>query len=93
MNKYKKELLDFISCQQRSDYDTHITNKIIKDFISCDKAKWEICSDGYYPYCSRCFHEPPSREMSDYCPYCGADMTKSIKEREEQIKRWKEDVK
>lgn len=37
-------------------------------------AEWIICSDGYYPYCSHCKQEPPGREMTDYCPKCGAYM-------------------
>lgn len=37
-------------------------------------ARWEICCDGYYPYCSNCYNEPPGREMTDYCPKCGARM-------------------
>lgn len=38
------------------------------------QAKWEICSDGYYPYCSACNTEPKGGEMTDYCPSCGAKM-------------------
>ena len=37
-------------------------------------AHWNINCDGYYPYCSRCKSEPPGREMSKYCPSCGAKM-------------------
>lgn len=37
-------------------------------------AHWDISCDGYYPYCSRCKSEPPGREMSKYCPNCGAKM-------------------
>ena len=37
-------------------------------------AKWEICCDGYYPYCTNCKTEPQGREMTDYCPNCGAKM-------------------
>lgn len=37
-------------------------------------AHWEICCDGYYPYCSRCKQEPQGREMTKYCPNCGAKM-------------------
>ena len=43
------------------------------------RAKWEICSDGYYPYCTRCKQEPPGRVMTDYCPHCGAFMSASVK--------------
>lgn len=35
-------------------------------------SKWEICGDGYYPYCSHCKQESPGRIMTDYCPNCGA---------------------
>ena len=37
-------------------------------------ARWIICSDGYYPYCSNCKNEPFSGKMSKYCPECGARM-------------------
>ena len=37
-------------------------------------SKWEICCDGYYPYCLNCKAEPPGREMTKYCPNCGAKM-------------------
>lgn len=37
-------------------------------------AHWEICCDGYYPFCSECGEEPPGREMSRYCPNCGRRM-------------------
>lgn len=39
-------------------------------------ANWIISSDGYYPYCSNCKHEPESGKMSKYCPECGAMMKK-----------------
>lgn len=37
-------------------------------------AHWEINPDGYFPYCSNCKNEPKGREMTDYCPSCGAKM-------------------
>ncbi len=42
--------------------------------ITQNQSKWEICSDGYYPYCLSCKKEPPGREMTRYCPNCGARM-------------------
>ena len=39
-----------------------------------ETAKWVICCDGYYPFCSVCGEEPPGREMSRYCPNCGRRM-------------------
>ena len=37
-------------------------------------ARWEINSDGYYPYCSNCKAEPKSGKMTETCPNCGAKM-------------------
>lgn len=37
-------------------------------------GEWRINSDGYYPYCSECKEEPKNREMTKYCPNCGAKM-------------------
>ena len=37
-------------------------------------AKWNISCDGYYPYCSNCKEEPQGREMTKWCPNCGAKM-------------------
>ena len=42
--------------------------------VAPNKAKWEICCDSYYPYCSNCHKEPQGREMTKYCPNCGAEM-------------------
>lgn len=35
---------------------------------------WIICSDGYYPYCSKCKQEPSGKNMTNYCSNCGAKM-------------------
>ena len=40
------------------------------------KGRWLINSDGYYPYCSQCKYEP--KEMTRYCPNCGAEMSGDI---------------
>lgn len=39
-------------------------------------SKWEICFDGYYPYCSNCDYEPD--KLTDYCPQCGHRMDGDI---------------
>lgn len=39
-------------------------------------GRWEINCDGYYPYCSNCKNEPQGREMTLYCPNCGAKLIK-----------------
>ena len=54
------------------------TIRLINEIPSADvqpvvHAKWEISSDGYYPYCSRCFGRP-NGELTKYCPDCGARM-------------------
>ena len=38
------------------------------------EGKWEICCDGYYPYCSVCGEEPKTRKMTPICPMCGAKL-------------------
>ena len=44
----------------------------LKQLRDRKRAHWLICSDGYYPYCSECGHWP--KEMSKFCPCCGAEM-------------------
>ena len=44
------------------------------DVAEVKHAKWEINSDGYYPYCSNCKTEPKNGVMSKHCPECGALM-------------------
>lgn len=46
----------------------------VGDVRSERHGHWIISSDGYYPYCSECTKEPPGREMTDWCPNCGAKM-------------------
>lgn len=50
--------------------------KEIAEYSDTIHAKWEISSDGYYPYCSNCKEEPQGREMTKWCPNCGARMDK-----------------
>ncbi len=44
------------------------------DVAEVRHGRWIICCDGYYPYCSECRNEPQGREMTNYCPNCGARM-------------------
>lgn len=48
------------------------------DVVEVKHAKWEINSDGYYPYCSHCKTEPQNGVMSKYCPECGAKMDSQL---------------
>lgn len=41
---------------------------------------WVICSDGYYPYCSKCKQEPDGKNMTNYCSNCGAKMMDEVNE-------------
>lgn len=52
------------------DYIKHMPSVTPKQKI----GEWRINSDGYYPYCSECKEEPKNREMTKYCPNCGAKM-------------------
>lgn len=59
-------------------YDRQQYERGYKDGIrkaATPEARWIICSDGYYPYCSKCKAEPPGRAMTSFCPECGARMT------------------
>ena len=55
------------------------------DVVEVRHGEWKICSDGYYPYCSRCVYEPEistrySNNLTPYCPNCGAKMDGERKE-------------
>lgn len=60
------------------NYDRGQYDKGYQDGKSCvmkrKEGQWLINSGGYYPYCSVCYNEPKNREMSNYCPECGAFM-------------------
>lgn len=51
-----------------------IQDETAADVAPVVHSKWEICCDGYYPYCLNCKAEPPGREMTKFCPNCGAKM-------------------
>ena len=54
-------------------------------------GEWHISSDGYYPYCSLCGKEPEDGAITDICPNCGADLSKSAQRFKELIDRkWDE---
>lgn len=46
----------------------------VAEFQFVSHAKWEISSDGYYPYCKKCNARPENGKMTKYCPNCGAKM-------------------
>ena len=60
-------------------FDIEMMKKMVEKLPAADVAPvvhghWIICSDGYYPYCSRCKEEPSGRKMTKYCDHCGAKM-------------------
>ena len=44
------------------------------DYAPVKRGHWEINCDGYYPYCTNCGNEPQVKELTKFCPKCGAMM-------------------
>lgn len=61
-------------CDHGENYRPAMSKLKVVDAEPVVHGRWEINCDGYYPYCSVCQNEPPGREMSKYCPCCGAKM-------------------
>lgn len=51
---------------------TAVEKRHLEELVRGKHGKWLINCDGYYPYCSRCGHEPV--KMTKYCGECGAEM-------------------
>ena len=76
VSKYEKNLAS-ISVEKLNDIANIFGVDICYFFGKEEKhAKWNISCDGYYPYCSNCKEEPQGREMTRWCPNCGARMDK-----------------
>ena len=81
IDKVKENLCDLITSYANQLGNTTTLDtlkeayKIIEEHERATKtAHWDICCDGYYSFCSACKKEPQGREMSPYCPNCGAKM-------------------
>lgn len=64
-------------------FDIEMMKKMVEKLPAADVApvvhsKWEICCDGYYPYCKHCRNEPQGRVMTQFCPNCGAKMDEEV---------------
>lgn len=79
-----EEHADVALCFRLLDWEDKEQRKIVELFKAKrwarmirhagETARWEISSDGYYPYCSACKEQSPSGELTDYCLICGAKM-------------------
>lgn len=63
-----------IYCENGEGYRPSIDKLKQIDAEPVVHGHWIICSDGYYPYCSKCKQEPGGKNMTNYCPHCGAKM-------------------
>lgn len=61
-------------CENGECYRPAYSKLIVINGDIIKNARWEICSDGYYPYCSNCKSEPKNGVMTKFCPSCGARM-------------------
>ena len=76
VHKYEKNLVS-ISIEKLNNIANIFGVDICYFFGKEEKhAKWNINPDGYYPYCSCYKEEPQGREMTKWCPNCGARMDK-----------------
>ena len=58
--------------------DVQLGRMTAADVAPVVHSKWEICCDGYYPYCKHCRNEPQGRVMTQFCPNCGAKMDEEV---------------
>lgn len=63
-------------CETRSNETEHEAmrawNTRAEEPAEPKTAHWDICCDGYYPFCSHCGEA--TQHMSRFCPNCGAKM-------------------
>ena len=71
---YYKGKNGYCEWQYKDEAKKLLKGETVADVQPVVHARWIICSDGYYPYCSECKHEPQGREMTKFCPNCGAKM-------------------
>lgn len=93
LNEQKKQLKNALMYEIRMNYQIDVDKDELIRALQYDReqyekgyqdgkaamkktGKWFINSDGYYPYCSQCKYEP--KEMTRYCPNCGAEMSGDI---------------
>ena len=65
---------DCCEWQYKDEAEKLLKSETLAEFQPVIHAKWEISSDGYYPYCKKCNARPENGKMTKYCPNCGAKM-------------------
>ena len=65
---------DCCEWQYKDEAEKLLKSETLAEFQPVIHAKWEISSDGYYPYCKKCNARPENGKMTKYCPSCGAQM-------------------
>ena len=65
---------DCCEWQYKDEAEKLLNNETLAEFQPVVHAKWEISSDGYYPYCKKCNARPENGKMTKYCPSCGAKL-------------------
>lgn len=70
-----------LKSKEVQDMDIEDAYRILREAIQTIKesnpvvhARWEISSDGYYPYCKKCNARPENGKMTKYCPHCGTKL-------------------
>ena len=65
---------DCCEWQYKDEAENLLKSETLAEFQPVIHARWEISSDGYYPYCKKCNARPENGKMTKYCPSCGAKM-------------------
>ena len=72
--KCKAITLDMFKWKHGDEAENLLKNETLAEFQPVVHARWEISSDGYYPYCKKCNARPENGKMTKYCPYCSAKL-------------------
>lgn len=72
--KCKAMTLDMFKWEHGDEAEKLLKSETLAEFQPVVHARWEISSDGYYPYCKKCNARPENGKMTKYCPNCGAKM-------------------
>ena len=54
--------------QYKDEAENLLKSETLAEFQPVIHARWEISSDGYYPYCKKCNARPENGKMTKDCP-------------------------